>query len=165
MSERFWPLTADRVITSPFGPRGGGFHTGCDMAFQGDTVNRPVYACAGGTVQYAGEAQGYGGPDPAGWLVIDHPGEDGGGCTEYGHIVREVDAGQRVEAGQRIAHINGDPNTNGSTPDYQMAPHLHLAVMPAAYDPNGKIDPVAWLEGARDPASLPEPGDTEPSPL
>jgi murein DD-endopeptidase MepM/ murein hydrolase activator NlpD len=153
---RYWPLTSDRVITSPYGPRSSGFHNGIDIAFVGDTVNRPVFACAGGTVQFAGAAQGYGGPDPAGWLVIDHPGEDGGGCTEYGHIVREVDPGQRVEAGQRIAHINGDLSTNAN-----VSPHLHLSVMPAAYDAGNKIDPEVWLQDALNPGEEPE----EPSPL
>src|SRR4029077_19993020 len=76
---RSYPLTEDAQITSPFDPRSGGFHTGCDFGFAGGAGGEPVYACAGGTVQFAGEAQGYGGPDPAGWLVVDHPTEDGGG--------------------------------------------------------------------------------------
>ena len=70
-----------RIVTSPFGPRDGGFHAGTDFGFPGGS-GRPVYACASGTVIHAGAAQGYGGPDPAGWLVIDHPAEVGGGCTE-----------------------------------------------------------------------------------
>lgn len=143
---RFWPLGAGRVVNSPFGPRDGGFHAGTDFGVDAGSAGEPVYAAQGGTVLFAGEAQGYGGPDPAGWVVIDHPGEDGSGCTEYGHIVREVDVGERVEAGQRIGHINPDPNTNGGT-----APHLHMSLMPAEYNPGAKIDPVPWLEGSSEP--------------
>lgn len=140
---RFWPVGAGRAVMSPFGPRGGGFHTGTDFDFDDDSV----YAAQGGTVLFAGEAQGYGGPDPAGWVVIDHPGgSDGSGCTEYGHIVREVDVGERVEAGQRIGYINPDQNTNGGVP-----PHLHMSVMPQEYNPAAKIDPVPWLDGSAEP--------------
>ena len=78
---RYWPLGTGRIVTSPFGPRGTGFHAGTDFGFPGGSANKPVYACAGGTVIYAGAAQGYGGPDPAGWLVIDHPAGAGGGCS------------------------------------------------------------------------------------
>lgn len=143
MAKRFWPMEQGHVITSPFGPRDGGHHAGVDFGWEGGSANRPVFACAGGQVIHAGRAAGYGGPDPAGWLVIDHPAEDGGGTTEYGHIVREVANGARVEAGQRIGHINPNRGTNGG-----VAPHLHLSVMPVGYDPDEKIDPERWLKGA-----------------
>ena len=81
----------------------------------------------------SGAAQGYGGPDPAGWLVIDSSRAEGGGCVEYGHIIREVAKGERVTAGQRIARINPNSQTNGG-----VAPHLHLSVMPREYDPGAK---------------------------
>ena len=87
---RYWPLGTGSIVTSPFGPRAGGFHAGADFGFPGGSANKPVYACASGTVIFAGAAQGYGGPDPAGWLVIDHPRTAGGGCTEYGHIIRRL---------------------------------------------------------------------------
>ena len=90
----------------------------------------PVYAVQAGTVIYAGAAQGYGGPDPAGWLVIDSSDAEGGGCLEYGHIVREVARGDHVQAGQRIGHINPSSVTNGG-----VAPHLHLSDMPRGYAP------------------------------
>ncbi len=143
---RYWPLSTGRIVTSPFGPRDGGFHAGTDFGFPGGSGGRPVYACASGTVIHAGAAQGYGGPDPAGWLVVDHPTEVGGGCTEYGHIIREVARGDHVTAGQRIARINPDSATNGGT-----APHLHLSVMPREYNPDTKIDPMPWLAGALEP--------------
>ena len=143
---RYWPLGTGWIITSPFGPRAGGFHAGTDFGFPGGSAGKPVYACASGTVIYAGAAQGYGGPDPAGWLVVDHPAAVGGGCTEYGHIIREVARGDRVTAGQRIARINPDSATNGG-----VAPHVHLSVMPREYNPKAKIDPIPWLAGALEP--------------
>lgn len=153
MPTRFWPLENGHIITSPFGPRWGGHHAGVDFGWEGGSANRPVYACAGGSVIHAGAAAGYGGPDPAGWLVIDHPTEDGGGTTEYGHIVREVALGARVEAGQRIGHINSSQGSNGG-----VAPHLHLSVMPRGYAPGQKIDPLPWLRDAVHPGefALPE---------
>ena len=117
-------------------------------------------AAQGGNVIMSGAAQGYGGPDPAGWLVIDHSNADGSGCTEYGHIVREVGKGQRVSAGQRIGYINPDQGTNGG-----VSPHLHFALMPQEYNPSAKMDPMPWLAGAREPGAPqippPPPAPTE----
>ena len=143
---RFWPLKSGRIITSPFGPRSGGFHAGVDFGWPGGSAGKPVYAVQAGTVIHAGAAQGYGGPDPAGWLVIDSSTEQGGGCLEYGHIIREVTLGARVAAGQRIGHINPNSRTNGG-----VAPHLHLADMPFAYNPATKQDPLLRLAGALEP--------------
>jgi len=156
MSDRYWPLGNGRIVTSPFGPRGGGFHSGTDFGREGGSAGMAVYAVQGGTVIFSGAAQGYGGPDPAGWLVIDHPGEAGSGCSEYGHIVREVDGGQRIEAGQRIAHINPDQGSNGG-----VSPHLHFAVMPVGYDPGAKMDPEPWLSGASEPEAPSAEGCTQ----
>ncbi len=151
-STRFWPVGFGNVITSPFGPRDGGFHTGVDFGWPGGASNKPVYAVQSGTVIHSGSAQGYGGPDPAGWLVIDSSTEEGGGCVEYGHIVREVEPGAHVTAGQRIAHINPSSNSNGG-----VAPHLHLAVMPREYNPGAKMDPLPWLGNAPSPETVAAP--------
>lgn len=153
MPDRYWPLGAGRVITSPFGPRQGGFHAGTDFGRAGGSANMPVYAAQAGTVIFAGAAQGYGGPDPAGWLVIDSTDAEGGGCLEYGHIIREVARGDRVAAGQRIGHINPDRRTNADVP-----PHLHLSDMPGAYAPATKQDPMRRLAGAREPGGTPPVG-------
>lgn len=111
----------------------------------------PVYAIQSGKVLYAGGAQGYGGPDPAGWLVIDSDDPDGGGVFEYGHIRRleNVKIGSRVVAGQQIAVINPDPNTNGG-----VGSHLHLSYMPGGYDPASKQDPMPLLKKAREPEAI-----------
>lgn len=162
MVERFWPLDAGRIVTSPFGPRDGGVHTGTDFGFPGGSGGRPVYAAQSGTVIYAGAASGYGGPDPAGWIVVDSDDSQGGGVFEYGHIVREVGIGARVQAGQRIGHINPSQSTNGG-----VAPHLHLSYMPRAYDPAAKRDPMPLLAGASNPGkptpTAPTGGTTMPA--
>lgn len=148
MGQRFYPLGAGRVVTSPFGPRAGGFHYGVDFGRAGGSGGMPVYAIQGGEVIYSGAAQGYGGPDPAGWLVVDSTDADGGGVLEYGHIRRlpHIRVGSRVEAGQQIAVINPDSATNGGT-----APHLHVSDMPGNYDPVAKQDPMVRLKGAVEP--------------
>lgn len=146
MTVRYSPLGAGYIVTSPYGPRPGGIHTGTDFGFPGGSAGRPVYAIQSGTVLYAGAAQGYGGPDPAGWLVIDSTDAEGGGCLEYGHIICEVGAGDYVQAGQRIAHINPDPASNGG-----VTPHLHVSDMPRQYNPAAKQDVLPRLAGALDP--------------
>lgn len=150
MAARYWPLEQGRIVTSPFGPRAGGFHFGVDFGFPGGSGNRRVFAIDDGTVLYHGAAQGYGGPDPAGWLVIEAPD---GQVWEYGHVVREphVRTGVRVKAGEVIARINPDSASNGGT-----APHLHLSFMIDGYQPNNKQDPLPVLGGAREPAAIKE---------
>lgn len=143
---RYWPLGLGRVITSGFRTPDRPDHTGTDFGKEGGAGGLPVYACQSGTVIYAGAASGYGGPDPAGWLVIDSADAEGSGVCEYGHIVREVAAGDHVVAGQRIAHINPDTSTNGGVP-----PHIHLSVMPHGYAPSTKMDPIPWLGNALEP--------------
>ena len=145
------PLAPGYMVTSPFGPRDGGYHWGVDFGKAGGSAGLPVYACQAGTVIHAGAASGYGGPDPAGWLVIDSDTEQGGGCLEYGHIIREVSKGAKVAAGQRIGRINPDSRTNGG-----VAPHLHLAVHEYDYA-SDYVDPGQWLRGAGVPINPPPP--------
>jgi hypothetical protein len=150
VSAKYWPLETGRIVTSPYGPRPGEFHTGIDFGFPGGSGGRTVYAIRGGTVLYCGAADGYGSrPDGrAGWIVVDSDDADGGGVWEYGHIVRDpsVVVGARIEAGQRIAVINPDSATNGG-----VAPHLHVSRMPYAYDPSQKQDPAPALVDALEP--------------
>lgn len=147
---RYWPLSRGKfTLSSPFGQRPGGFHAGQDFAADSGT---PIYACAGGTVLHIGPAEGYGQ-----WIVIDHPTADGGGVTEYGHMwdaaATGLTVGDRIEAGQLIAYVGSNGQSTG--------PHLHLSVMPHEYNPDSKVDPMAWLDGARYPtlpALQPSPG-------
>lgn len=154
MAELYWPLQSGRIVTSPFGPRAGGFHYGTDFGFPGGSAGKPVHAIQSGVVLYAGAAQGYGGPDPHGWLVID----SGNGVFEYGHITRlpDVTVGSRVVAGQQIANITSDSRFNGGT-----APHLHLSYMPGKYAPSAKIDPLPVLRGALEPGGVTVGGEVE----
>lgn len=157
MPDRYHPLGKGSIVTSRFGDTAGrpGPHTGVDFGYPGGSGNRTVYAIQSGTVIHAGAAQGYGGPDPAGWLVIDSTDEEGGGCLEYGHIIRRVNKGDHVKAGQVIAIINpsGGPNgTNGG-----VAPHLHVSDMPGGYDPRAKQDLMPRLHGALDPVTTTKP--------
>lgn len=160
MADRFWPLGVGRVVTSPFGWRDGKWHSGTDFGRDGGSAGMPVFAVQSGTVIYAGRADGYGGDATglAGWLVIDSDDSQGSGVWEYGHIVRlsNLNVGSRVTAGQQIAIVNPDINTNGGSAAYPIAPHLHVSWMPYAYDPNTKRDPVPQLAGAREPSPPPK---------
>ena len=157
MAPRYRPVPQDSYVTSPFGPRWGTVHRGTDFGRNGGSANMPVYAAQGGTVVYAGAAIGFGGPDPAGWVVIDHPDADGAGTTVYGHIIREVRVGQRVEAGQRIGRVNPDSNTNGG-----VAPHLHFEVHPYVWQQGAQINPEPWLAGAKSPGGKAAPAARKP---
>lgn len=103
-----------------------------------------VYSVSSGQVLFTGAAQGYGGPDPCGWIVIQGDSE----VWEYGHIVREpwVKPGVSVSAGQKIATINPSSATNGG-----VSPHLHLSLMTVSYNPSNKISPMSRLVGALEP--------------
>lgn len=147
MVAKFWPLGAGRVVTSPFGPREGGFHFGVDFGRAGGSGGMPVFAPEDGVVQFAGAAQGYGGPDPCGWLVI----RSASGAWELGHIRRlaTVTVGSKVSAGQQVAVVNPNSATNGGT-----APHLHVSWMAGGYDPSRKTDPMPVLAGAKEPEAV-----------
>lgn len=157
MIDRYWPLSHGRVVTSPFGWRNGEWHAGVDFGRLGGSAGMAVFAVQSGTVIYAGRADGYGGDATglAGWLVIDSDDSQGSGVWEYGHIVRlaGINVGSRVSAGQQIAIINPDTNTNGGSARDPIAPHLHVSWMPYAYDPNTKRDPLPQLDKALDPGS------------
>ena len=143
---RYQPVPSGAIITSTFGPRWGTQHRGVDFGREGGSAGMPVFAAQAGTVVFAGAASGFGGPDPAGWVVIDHPAEAGAGTTVYGHIVREVNLGDRVQAGQRIGHVNPHTTTNGG-----VAPHLHFEVHPTVWKQGSQVDPLPWLEGCPHP--------------
>jgi murein DD-endopeptidase MepM/ murein hydrolase activator NlpD len=105
-----WP-TSSRLITSPYGWRYDGFHTGTDIAGRsGD----PIYAYKSGLVTFAGwNAGGYG------YLVkIDH----GNGVSSwYAHCSRIlVSAGDTVNQGQVIAKMG--------TTGYSSGNHLHFEI-------------------------------------
>ena len=99
------------VITSRFGPRSSGNHTGLDIAAP---IGTTIAAAAGGTVVFSGWDT-YG----LGYAVkISH----GNGVeTVYGHCSKlYVKKGQKVEAGEAIAAMGSTGNSTGS--------HLHLEI-------------------------------------
>lgn len=116
-------LPADGVLTSPFAMRWGSMHSGIDIANANGT---PIVAAQDGTVINAGPAQGFGN-----WVRVK---ADDGTITTYGHMETvDVQAGQRVVAGQKIAGMGSLGFSTGT--------HLHFEV-----EVNGqKIDPLPWL--------------------
>ena len=98
------------TITSRFGSRSRGLHTGLDIATSRGT---PIKAAAGGVVTYSGYKGSYGY-----MVVISH----GNGIeTYYAHCNRlYVSAGDTVSQGEVIAAVGNTGNSTG--------PHLHLEV-------------------------------------
>jgi murein DD-endopeptidase MepM/ murein hydrolase activator NlpD len=104
-----WPV-AGRHITSPYGRRWGGFHTGIDIDCNyGD----PIWAAKGGKVVAAEWGGGYGR-----MIIIDH---GNGVATLYAHQSRlYAREGQRVEQLQKVGACGETGNATGT--------HLHFEV-------------------------------------
>jgi murein DD-endopeptidase MepM/ murein hydrolase activator NlpD len=120
------PLRA--LVSSPFGPRWGGFHYGIDIEGWQRT---DVHAAAPGVVERVGwlpHYEGYGFV-----VVIRHSRAL---MTMYAHLAHAlVKKGQHVEAGQHIAKAGCTGSCYGT--------HLHFEVH--LY---GKaVDPMRWLRG------------------
>lgn len=98
------------IISSPYGRRNSGFHTGTDFAISSGT---PIYAAASGTVKFSGVKGGYGN-----LVIIDH---GNGYQTYYAHCKElYVYAGQTVTQGQNISAVGSTGNSTG--------PHLHFEI-------------------------------------
>lgn len=98
------------TITSRFGSRSRGLHTGLDIA---NSTGTPIKAAATGVVTYAGYKGSYG------YLVVVSHGN--GVETYYAHCSRlYVSAGDSVSQGTVIAAVGSTGNSTG--------PHLHLEV-------------------------------------
>lgn len=110
---RIWqrPLLEEGIVTSAFGASrsGGPGHHGVDIAVP---AGSPIVAVHGGTVLEAGwKNDVYGNA-----VLLDH---GNGWQTLYAHCSSVlVQAGERVEQGQRIALVGSTGNSTG--------PHLHL---------------------------------------
>jgi Membrane proteins related to metalloendopeptidases len=104
-----WPCGG--YVSSPYGYRSRGFHTGIDLA---GNSGSPFIAAASGTVVEAGWAGGYGK-----MILIDH---GNGVKTRYAHASTIlVSTGQRVDKGQTIGSVGSTGNATG--------PHLHFEVI------------------------------------
>ncbi len=98
------------TITSRFGTRSRGTHTGLDIA---TSLGTPIKAAASGTVTYAGYKGSYGY-----MVVISH---NSSVQTYYCHCSKlYVSAGDTVNQGDTIAAVGSTGNSTG--------PHLHLEV-------------------------------------
>lgn len=98
------------VISSRFGSRSRGTHTGLDIATSSGT---PIKAAASGTVVYAGWKGRYGN-----LVVVQHTDSV---KTYYAHCSKiYVNAGQNVSQGETIAAVGSTGNSTG--------PHLHLEI-------------------------------------
>ena len=116
-----WPVQG--VLTSPYGMRWGRMHEGIDI---GAAQGTPIYAAAGGTVNYAGWEGGYGN-----LTLIDH---GNGLATAYGHQSQlAVSSGQTVSRGQLIGYVGSTGHSTG--------PHVHFEVRVNGV-PN---DPLSYL--------------------
>ncbi|MFD8147139.1 peptidoglycan DD-metalloendopeptidase family protein [Streptomyces sp. NPDC059708] len=102
-------------------------HNGIDIA---NDYGTPIFAVGDGRVTISGyDPGGYGQ-----WIRVLHPD---GTITEYGHMYqRDVAVGDHVVAGQRIALMGSEGNSEG--------PHLHLRVW-ADPDASVRTDPVPYL--------------------
>jgi murein DD-endopeptidase MepM/ murein hydrolase activator NlpD len=88
-----WP--ADGIVSSPFGPRAGGFHPGIDI---GSLRDLDVRAASSGRVTAVGSIAGYEG---YGTVVVLDIG--GGFTTVYAHLAQALaHAGELVIPGERI---------------------------------------------------------------
>ena len=101
---------SDYVITSRYGWRRSGFHTGIDYAASYGT---PIYASEDGVVTCAQWSGNYG------YLIkIQH---SGGFETRYAHCSRfAVSVGAEVKKGDLIAYVGSTGNSTG--------PHVHLEI-------------------------------------
>lgn len=104
-----YPVTG-YIVTSRYGWRRSGFHTGIDYAVSYGT---PIYASEDGVVTCAQWSGNYG------YLVkIQHAGNFE---TRYAHCSRfAVSAGEEVKKGDVIAYVGSTGNSTG--------PHLHLEI-------------------------------------
>src|SRR5207237_9307885 len=104
-----WPVHGP--VTSEFGPRWGGFHSGIDI---GADIGTPIHSAKRGVVSFAGwNDGGYGN-----FVIIDH---GDGTATAYAHQTQVgCSVGQVVAQGQTIGYVGSTGNSTG--------PHLHFEI-------------------------------------
>ncbi len=104
-----WPLRGP--VSSPFGPRGYGFHAGVDFAAP---MGTPVVAAASGQVVWAA-------PMAGGWgnlVIVEHRR---GVQSMYAHLSRiDTYSGARVAAREVVGLVGATGDATG--------PHLHFEV-------------------------------------
>lgn len=110
-------------ISSKYGTRSRGWHTGVDFATPRGT---PIYSWKSGTVTFAGWSGGYGK-----YIIVDH---GNGQMSCYAHCNDiAVSVGQQVSQGQVIGYVG----TTGNSTGY----HLHFEIKV-----NGNfVNPLSYL--------------------
>lgn len=111
-----WPVSGLYTVTSYYGSRRSGFHTGIDIA-GGNASGKLVLAADSGTVELVKFSnRSYGNQ-----VVINH---GNGVKTRYAHMLDgsiSVSVGQKVSRGQPIGRVGNTGNSTG--------PHLHFEVI------------------------------------
>lgn len=98
------------TVTSRYGYRSSGFHTGIDIA---NPVGTPIYAAADGVVLFAGDRGNYGRT-----VIIQH---ENNMITYYAHCDKLlVSEGDKVSLGDQVSTIGMTGRTTG--------PHVHFEV-------------------------------------
>jgi virulence factor Mce-like protein len=144
--EFIWPVQGE--VTSGFGPRSGGMHTGLDI--DADT-GTPVVAARAGVVVLADEYYGYGST-----VIIDHGDEF---SSLYGHLSEyATKSGRRVEPGEVIGLVGCTGSCTGD--------HLHFEIRIE----EKPVDPLPYLPARNTtrvpvPEATPSPGETPLSQL
>src|SRR5437588_2610870 len=119
-----WP--ADGIVSSPFGPRAGGFHPGIDI---GSLQSLTVRAASSGRVAATGALMGYEG---YGYVVVLDIG--GGYTTIYAHLARPIArVGMLVSRGDTIGIAGCTGWCTGT--------HLHFEVR----DHDRAINPIGFF--------------------
>ena len=120
-------------VTSEFGPRGGGLHTGIDLVIVGNPT-APILSAAAGTVttnQWHGSL---------GWYVVVSHNINGQRVdTLYAHLHYQssVKVGTVVAQGERIGTKGSTGNSSG--------PHLHFEVHPGGWAWGNSVNPRSWV--------------------
>lgn len=143
MATRFFPNYDKNLITSEFGNRKSGFHTGIDFNGTNDGVNGHtdyVMAHTGGVVSYVGYSES------AGWQIFIDVDNDT--TMVYYHLQEgsiKVKQGQSVKQGEIIGHSGASGKVTGA--------HLHFGIKV-----KGEwIDPKPYLDKDY-PVKVPETG-------
>ncbi len=113
-----WPAPSCHYVSSPYGWRSRGWHSGIDLVKSGGgALGTPVIASKSGRVEVVQRSSsGYG------QMVLINHGD--GYKTRYAHMVKgsiKVSVGDYVEAGQTIGKVGSTGNSTG--------PHLHFEVI------------------------------------
>lgn len=145
-----WP-TGSRIITSKFGPRGGKFHDGDDIApLVPNKDGDPLYSVSNDGVVVASKTNNGGVSVGLGhYLIIQYIGF----FVEYAHMMSlGIPVGTKVKAGQIVGYMGHTGHCISSIPG-GTGTHLHFRIAEGVYNPSTshKLDSSGRSEGSIDP--------------